>query len=165
MANRHKAQFKRGGRTVYSGAGSKVAEEADSTENKKDGGRVHGKGGKKRLDRRARGGAIDTSEGPLAAAARRAEIGAKHWGIDSDVEDLSKANDEVLPKGEHRQIDDYVGWRPGKDQERRRDDYLQDDNDREEDDDNNFQDDHDDNDNKGRDGLVRKAKGGRTSCR
>jgi hypothetical protein len=48
------------GTEVYSGAGSKVAEEA---EEKKHGGKVHGKKGHERLDKRARGGRIGKAGG------------------------------------------------------------------------------------------------------
>jgi hypothetical protein len=69
MANRHKGSGFKGGRTVYSGAGSNVVKEAESTENKKEGGRVHGKHGKGRLDKRARGGRIGSDKHPFSSAA------------------------------------------------------------------------------------------------
>jgi hypothetical protein len=88
MANRHKS-FKRGGRTVYSGAGSNVVKEAESTENKKEGGHVHGKGGKKRLDKRARGGQTPYKDPEL-------------MGGDIDPDAVSRKKDEDYDAGEER---------------------------------------------------------------
>jgi hypothetical protein len=104
MANRHKAQFKRGGGVFYAGGKSKVAEEAESTENKKEGGRVHGKGGKKRLDKRARGGGL--GESPRMPKNNENEVGGGPED-DEDLSNLERANDKMLPKGEHREIPDF----------------------------------------------------------
>lgn len=63
MANRHK--FKRGGRTVYAGASSNVAKEAESDSSHKRGGKVthmSGHKGKHRIDKRARGGRTGGSD-------------------------------------------------------------------------------------------------------
>ncbi len=73
MAHRHKHHKAKGGRTVYSGAGSHVVKEA---EEKKHGGHVkhHGKAeGHKahhRLDRkhRKRGGRVGSNEHPFSSA-------------------------------------------------------------------------------------------------
>src|SRR5512143_450794 len=59
MAHRHEAQRKHGGKTrvAYTGAGSNVVKEAESTSDGfKKGGKVHGKKGKHRIAKRARGG-------------------------------------------------------------------------------------------------------------
>lgn len=61
MAHRHKVHHAKGGRThgrmVYAGKESNVVKEAESTGGGfKKGGKVHGKHGKHRLDKRARGG-------------------------------------------------------------------------------------------------------------
>ncbi len=69
MAHRHKVQKRaKGGRVVYAGAGSNVAKEAVSTENKKRGGPVIGKAAKPRLDRRARGGGVGADKSPFSSA-------------------------------------------------------------------------------------------------
>jgi len=62
MAHRHKRHHRaKGGhaghRLIYTGAGSNVAKEAESTGGGfRKGGKVHGHKGKHRLDKRARGG-------------------------------------------------------------------------------------------------------------
>lgn len=68
MANRHKAQCRAsGGRTVYSGSGSKVVAEAKSNANYRGGGKVEGSKGKSRV-KKARGGSCDQS--PFSSAHR-----------------------------------------------------------------------------------------------
>lgn len=71
--------YKKGGRVVYSGAGSNVEHEAESTgtdhkrggrAHRKEGGRVFGRGGKVRLDRRARGGGVGSDRSPFSSASR-----------------------------------------------------------------------------------------------
>lgn len=78
MANRHKAYAKGGGvapkkdadKTEYNGQGSKLMKEAHE---KKSGGKVDGKKGKHRLDKKARGGSVkasghDMTKSPFSAA-------------------------------------------------------------------------------------------------
>ncbi len=61
---------------VYSGAGSNVIKEAkDKSGNFKRGGRVHGKAGTKRLDKKARGGAVGSS--PFSTASKLTNLPAK----------------------------------------------------------------------------------------
>ncbi len=76
MAHRHKVQKRqKGGRVVYAGAGSNVAKEAVSTENKKRGGPVLGKAARPRLDRRARGGGVGADKSPFSSAFKGSEKG------------------------------------------------------------------------------------------
>ena len=65
MANRHKMQCRAsGGRTVYSGAGSKVVAEAKSDANFRGGGKVEGSKGKSRI-KKAGGGSTSS---PMSSA-------------------------------------------------------------------------------------------------
>lgn len=68
MANRHVAQRKKGGRTVYQGAGSNVVKEAAQRKDggavtRAEGGKVQGRASGGRLDKRARGGALKRASG------------------------------------------------------------------------------------------------------
>jgi hypothetical protein len=77
MAHRHQVQGKKhGGKVFYAGKESHVAHEAESTENKKRGGKAHKKDGGKvagyksggRLDKRARGGGVGADKSPFSSA-------------------------------------------------------------------------------------------------
>jgi hypothetical protein len=73
MAARHKHHGKaKGGGVFYEGGGSNVAKESKETgaDTVKEGGRVHGKHGKHRLDKRARGGRIGAEKHPFSSAAQ-----------------------------------------------------------------------------------------------
>ncbi len=69
--HRHEMQKKaKGGRVEYNAQGSNVMKEAHE---KKDGGKVHGKKGKHRFDKKARGGGVhasgkDMTKSPFSAA-------------------------------------------------------------------------------------------------
>lgn len=86
MAHRHTVQTKKhGGKVFYNAASSNVAHEAESTENKRHGGRTHKKDGGKvtgyksggRLDKRARGGGVGADKSPFSSAhVRPTEPGA-----------------------------------------------------------------------------------------
>ena len=69
MAHRHKHHKKHGGRLTYTGAGSNVVKEAESTGGGfKKGGHVHGHKAKHRLDKRARGGRARGGGSPFSSA-------------------------------------------------------------------------------------------------
>lgn len=95
MANRHKRAS--GGRTVYTGAGSNVAKEAQErkeggkvtysgagsnvakeAEEKKDGGKVSGFKCGGRLDKRARGGGVNATKSPFSSAGSKGSGSDKH---------------------------------------------------------------------------------------
>lgn len=90
MKHRHKVHRKHGGkaRVAYTGAGSNVVKEAESTSDGfKKGGKVHGKKGKHRLDKRARGGrtgspfsGAHTGHGSEGPASHHEPHHSKHHG-------------------------------------------------------------------------------------
>jgi hypothetical protein len=105
VAHRHRAQKAGGGRTVYAGAGSNVAKEA---ENRSDsfghGGRKkhhehHAFGGtaKPRLDKRARGGRTGANHSPFSSAAHMEDM--KRTPSTKDHEQPRKSGGRAFAKG------------------------------------------------------------------
>lgn len=73
MANRHSAQRRATGGTVYSGAGSNVIKEAKERKKggavqRAEGGKVPAKAAGGRLDKRARGGRTGADKNPFSSA-------------------------------------------------------------------------------------------------
>jgi len=105
MAHRHSVQAKAkgggvtpkrdGDKTEYNAAGSKVMKEAHEM---KRGGKAHGKKGKGRFDKKARGGSVKASKIKEGGDMKTSPWSAAHTGNGGNPAENPKAH---LPMGKH----------------------------------------------------------------